>query len=208
MKERHVRDTQEVRPGVPGGAADRPGYRQADRPGSPRPRINAGTLGNWVAKDRAEREGTQGLSTGDMTELKRLRAEVAELRMERDVLNRSVGQRRQRGLLLHPGTRGALPAPLRHRSRGSRRHHGLVPRPLQRSTPAQLCRVAAANRVRKNRCHPTGGSTTNASTISGEAQRSSWVSSGCRLCTQQKERIRFVALQLSDVFAWDFGVDA
>ena len=23
--------------------------------------INAGTLGNWVAKDRAEREGTQGL---------------------------------------------------------------------------------------------------------------------------------------------------
>jgi transposase-like protein len=52
--------------------------------------INAGTLGNWVAKDRAEREGTQGLSTGDVAELKRLRAEVAELRMERDVLKRSV----------------------------------------------------------------------------------------------------------------------
>jgi transposase-like protein len=52
--------------------------------------INAGTLGNWVAKDRAEREGTQGLSTGDLAELKRLRAEVAELRMERDVLKRSV----------------------------------------------------------------------------------------------------------------------
>jgi transposase-like protein len=52
--------------------------------------INAGTLGNWVAKDRAEREGTQGLSTGDMAELKRLRTEVAELRMERDVLKRSV----------------------------------------------------------------------------------------------------------------------
>ncbi len=52
--------------------------------------INAGTLGNWVAKDRAEREGTQGLSTGDSDELKRLRAEVAELRMERDVLKRSV----------------------------------------------------------------------------------------------------------------------
>jgi len=47
-------------------------------------------LGNWVAKDRAEREGTQGLSTGDIAELKRLRAEVAELRMERDVLKRSV----------------------------------------------------------------------------------------------------------------------
>jgi transposase len=52
--------------------------------------INAGTLGNWVAKDRAEREGTQGLSTSDSDELKRLRAEVAELRMERDVLKRSV----------------------------------------------------------------------------------------------------------------------
>ena len=52
--------------------------------------INEGTLGNWVAKDRAEREGTQGLSTGDVTELKRLRAEVAELRMERDVLKRCV----------------------------------------------------------------------------------------------------------------------
>jgi transposase len=52
--------------------------------------INAGTLGNWVAKDRAERDGTQGFSTNDVAELKRLRAEVAELRMERDVLKRSV----------------------------------------------------------------------------------------------------------------------
>lgn len=53
-------------------------------------KFNAGTLGNWVAKDRAEREGTQGLSTDDVAELQRLRAEVAELRMERDVLKRSV----------------------------------------------------------------------------------------------------------------------
>ena len=52
--------------------------------------INAGTLGNWVAKDRAEREGTQGLSTGDAAELTRLRSENAQLRMERDVLKRSV----------------------------------------------------------------------------------------------------------------------
>jgi transposase len=52
--------------------------------------VNPGTLGNWVAKDRAEHEVTQGLSTGDAAELKRLRAENAQLRMERDVLKRSV----------------------------------------------------------------------------------------------------------------------
>ncbi|MDT5048714.1 MAG: transposase [Mycobacterium sp.] len=52
--------------------------------------LHPGTLGNWVAKDRAEHEGTQGLSTGDAAELKRLRAENAKLRMERDVLKRSV----------------------------------------------------------------------------------------------------------------------
>ena len=52
--------------------------------------VNEGTLGNWVAKDCVEREGATGLSTGDVEELKRLRAENAELRMERDVLKRSV----------------------------------------------------------------------------------------------------------------------
>ena len=48
--------------------------------------VNEGTLGNWVARDREARQGSDGLSTGDIEELKRLRAEVAELRMERDVL--------------------------------------------------------------------------------------------------------------------------
>jgi transposase-like protein len=52
--------------------------------------VNAGTLGNWVDKDRAAGEGRDGLSTDDVAELKRLRQEVAELRMERDVLKRSV----------------------------------------------------------------------------------------------------------------------
>ncbi len=52
--------------------------------------VNAGTLGNWVTPAREARDGTDGLSTGDIAELKRLRGEVAELRMERDVLKRSV----------------------------------------------------------------------------------------------------------------------
>src|SRR3954471_2276365 len=52
--------------------------------------VNEGTLGNWVARVREARKGTEGLSRADIEELKRLRAEVAELRMERDVLKRSV----------------------------------------------------------------------------------------------------------------------
>jgi transposase len=52
--------------------------------------VNEGTLGNWVARAREALEGTEGLSRGDIEELKRLRAENAELRMERDVLKRSV----------------------------------------------------------------------------------------------------------------------
>ncbi len=49
-----------------------------------------GTLGNWVKQAREAAEGTKGLSKDDVEELKRLRSEVAELRMERDVLKRSV----------------------------------------------------------------------------------------------------------------------
>ncbi len=52
--------------------------------------VNVGTLGNWVNRARAAAEGIRGLSKDDVTELKRLRAENAELRMERDVLKRSV----------------------------------------------------------------------------------------------------------------------
>jgi transposase len=47
-------------------------------------------LGNWVNLARSGRDGTDGLSKDDLAELRRLRAEVAELRMERDVLKRSV----------------------------------------------------------------------------------------------------------------------
>jgi transposase len=52
--------------------------------------INAGTLGNWVAKDRAGRGDGQQLSEDQRAELARLRKENTELRMQRDVLKRSV----------------------------------------------------------------------------------------------------------------------
>lgn len=53
--------------------------------------INEGTLGNWVARDRkAQGENGAGLDESERQELNRLRKEVAELRMQRDVLKRSV----------------------------------------------------------------------------------------------------------------------
>ncbi len=48
--------------------------------------VNEGTLGNWVNQAREAAEGTRGLSNDDREEPKRLPAEVAELRMERDAL--------------------------------------------------------------------------------------------------------------------------
>jgi transposase len=52
--------------------------------------IHAGTLANWVKQDKINRGETERLSGDERSELARLRAENAELRMERDVLKRSV----------------------------------------------------------------------------------------------------------------------
>ena len=53
--------------------------------------INAGTLGNWCARERRRREDGDGaLSESECAELERLRKENIELRMQRDVLKRSV----------------------------------------------------------------------------------------------------------------------
>jgi len=53
--------------------------------------INEGTLGNWCAKQRkAGENGQVPLSESERAELARLRRENTELRMQRDVLERSV----------------------------------------------------------------------------------------------------------------------
>jgi transposase len=49
-----------------------------------------GTLGNWVGKARKEREEGASLTTDERAELAVLRRETAQLRMERDLLKRSL----------------------------------------------------------------------------------------------------------------------
>lgn len=52
--------------------------------------VNEGTLGNWVAQERKAREQGSALNVDERAELAELRAQVGELRMERDLLKRSL----------------------------------------------------------------------------------------------------------------------
>jgi len=52
--------------------------------------VNPGTLGNWVAHERIERGERDGLTVDERADLVELRAENAQLRMERDLLKRSL----------------------------------------------------------------------------------------------------------------------
>lgn len=54
--------------------------------------ISEGTLGNWVKAERVARERAadpKGLSESEREELQRLRREVAELRIDREILRKA-----------------------------------------------------------------------------------------------------------------------
>jgi transposase len=48
------------------------------------------TLGNWVRQDRIDRGEAEGLTTEERARLRQLEAENSKLRMERDLLKRTV----------------------------------------------------------------------------------------------------------------------
>jgi len=52
--------------------------------------VNPGTLGNWVGQERVERGERDGLTVEERADLAELRAENAQLRMERELLKRSL----------------------------------------------------------------------------------------------------------------------
>jgi transposase len=52
--------------------------------------ISDSTLGNWVGQDRIDRGEREGLTTEERARLRQLEAENTRLRMERDLLKRTV----------------------------------------------------------------------------------------------------------------------
>jgi transposase len=52
--------------------------------------VNPGTLGNWVGHERIKRGERDGLTVDERADLVELPAENAQLRMERDLLKRSL----------------------------------------------------------------------------------------------------------------------
>ncbi len=52
--------------------------------------LDDSTLGNWVRQDRIDRGEAEGLTTEERTRLRELERENARLRMERDLLKRTV----------------------------------------------------------------------------------------------------------------------
>lgn len=108
--------------------------------------VNEGTLGNWVNRARAERDGSSSLSKDDYDELKRLRAEVAELRMERDVLKQSVV------LWVKEATKCSRPAV---NGRRTRRAQVSSERSMSRSPPQRRTRSARPIRPYPDDTAPT-----------------------------------------------------
>jgi transposase-like protein len=90
MRRRNV-TAEEVRRRVPRrGGDDRSGDGQADPEVARDLGVGAGTLGNWVHKERLARGDGPDHTRIDAAYVRRLERENAELRMERDVLTRSV----------------------------------------------------------------------------------------------------------------------
>jgi transposase len=52
--------------------------------------ISETSLGNWIRRDRVDRGEAEGVTTEQRTRLRDLERENAELRMERDLLKRTV----------------------------------------------------------------------------------------------------------------------
>ncbi len=52
--------------------------------------INEGTLGNWVNRERDRKNEGRALSVDERAELAELRRQLTEVRMERDLLKRTV----------------------------------------------------------------------------------------------------------------------